>query len=51
MDGFTLTELDLEGWLYVIGRDGSGNDVERAYTLRGLFDDSTTGVRTPPPSP
>ncbi|WP_314712380.1 hypothetical protein [Propionibacterium acidifaciens] len=40
VDGFTLTELDLEGWLYVIGRDGSGNDVERAYTLRGLFDDS-----------
>ena len=40
VDGFTLTELDLEGWLHVIGRDGSGNDVERTYTLRGLFDDS-----------
>lgn len=51
VDGFTLTELDLEGWLYVIGRDGSGNDVERAYTLRGLFDDSTNRSADSPTVP
>lgn len=49
VNGFTLTELGLVGWLHVSGRDGSGNDVDRNYTLEGLFGD-VRGDRDPSPA-
>lgn len=50
VDGFTLTELDLEGWLSTSSDETAPETTWSALTRSGASSTTpTTGVRTPPP--